>query len=30
MKVNTADVPFVKIPKPEDGYKEAFSMNIVY
>jgi hypothetical protein len=23
-----ADVPFVKIPKPEDGYKEAFSMNI--
>ena len=23
-----SDVPFVKIPKPEDGYKEAFSMNI--
>ena len=23
-----ADVPFVKIPKPEEGYKEAFSMNI--
>jgi hypothetical protein len=23
-----SDVPFVKIPKPEEGYKEAFSMNI--
>lgn len=23
-----ADVPFVKIPKPEEGFKEAFSMNI--
>lgn len=23
-----SDTPFVKIPKPEDGYKEAFSMNI--
>ena len=23
-----SDVPFVKIPKPEDGFKEAFSMNI--
>jgi len=23
-----SDVPFVKIPKPEEGFKEAFSMNI--
>ena len=23
-----SDTPFVKIPKPEDGFKEAFSMNI--
>jgi|TARA_B110000196_G_scaffold315150_1_gene324338 hypothetical protein len=23
-----SDTPFVKIPKPEEGYKEAFSMNI--
>lgn len=23
-----SDIPFVKIPKPEEGYKEAFSMHI--
>ena len=27
-KTKYSDTPFVKIPKPEDGYKEAFSMNI--
>ena len=25
---NYSEVPFVKIPKPEEGFKEAFSMNI--
>lgn len=23
-----SDTPFIKIPKPEDGYKEAFSINL--